>query len=100
MSVPSAKQHVVFCRKGELASPAARRRRAAQERTGGATEAPSLRGADVAPIGAPAPVAPTATVPSQRWLRFTQVVRKLSRLFVFIAEVLFPVPSIRRRGPE
>jgi len=100
MSVPQAKQHAVLCRRGELASPEARRRRAAQVRTGGATEAPSLRGADVAPSGAPAPPAPIATVPSQRWLRFTEVVRKLSRLFIFIAEVLFPVPSLRRRGPE
>jgi len=63
-------------------------RGSARTSTGGATEAPSLRGAEVAPIGAPAPVAPTATVPSQRWLRFTQVVRKLSRLFVFIADIV------------
>lgn len=100
MSVPNAKLHPVFSRKGELASPAARRRRAASIATGGATEAPSLRGADVAPSGGPAPVAPIATVPSQRWIRFTQVVRKLSRLIVFIAEVLFPVPSLSRRGPD
>jgi len=86
MSVSSSNLDVVDSRKGSLFS----RRPAAVICTEVAVKASSV---------APAPLAPVATVPSVRWVRFTEVVRKLSRLFVFIAEVLFPVPALRRRGP-
>lgn len=77
-------------RSGESSSP--------DRRDPGRPAALPRRGTEASLGGAAASEANVATVSSRRWLRFTEVVRKLSRLFVFIAEVLFPVPSLKAAG--